>query len=240
MASTAPATPICRVGVFIDWQNCYRTARDAFDFRGSGVAGNVNPLLLAAGLTKARLSGQGEGRLTKVRIYTGRASQKRDTRTYAANRRQFQGWKNLAPDLVDVIVRTLDYSLGMPREKGIDVQLAIDLVRTSLFAPEHDVAVLVSADTDLLPAVELIAQTGSERIEVATWEGPYWAPAMLAVKGVEIRQHLLTEALYEKIKDETDYKPRPSTRPSAIGDDPPTKYPPGAYGRRLPPRETET
>jgi hypothetical protein len=36
-----------RVGVFIDWQNCYRTARDAFGFRGGGIDGNVKPLMLA-------------------------------------------------------------------------------------------------------------------------------------------------------------------------------------------------
>ena len=35
--------PALRVGVFIDWQNCYGTARDAFGFRGSGIDGNVYP-----------------------------------------------------------------------------------------------------------------------------------------------------------------------------------------------------
>jgi hypothetical protein len=31
-----------RVGIFVDWQNCYRTARDAFGLRGSasGIPGN--------------------------------------------------------------------------------------------------------------------------------------------------------------------------------------------------------
>jgi uncharacterized LabA/DUF88 family protein len=224
----------CRVGVFIDWQNCYRTARDAFGFRESGIDGNVKPVVLAAALAKARLNDQGKGQLTKLRIYTGRASQERDSRTYAANRRQFEAWRKSAPEMVEVIARTLDYSLGTPREKGIDVQLAIDLVRTSLFKPEHDVAVLVSADTDLLPAVELIAEAGARKIEVATWDGPHWAPSPLAVKGVTIRQHALTEALYEKIKDETDYNPRPPARrrPAAETE----TYPPGAYGRRLPPR----
>jgi hypothetical protein len=83
--------------------------------------------------------------LTKVRIYTGRASQKHDTRTYAANRREFAAWKNADPDRVEITARTLDNKLGKPREKGIDVQIAIDLVRTSLFEDEPDVAVLVSA-----------------------------------------------------------------------------------------------
>ncbi len=132
----------CRVGVFIDWQNCYRTAREAFNFQGSGIPGNVKPLALARYLVGRRP--EEKGQLTKLRIYTGRASQKNDPRTYAANRRQFQAWKNSAPDLVEVVARTLDYSLGRAREKGIDVAVAIDLVRSSLFEDEHEVAVVVS------------------------------------------------------------------------------------------------
>jgi hypothetical protein len=130
MADAADASeqpPPLRVGVFLDWQNCYRTARDAFGFKGSGIDGNVKPLLLAQMLAKARV-GDRPGHLTKVRIYTGRASQHHDPRTYAANRRQFQAWINSDPECVDVVARTLDYKLAQPREKGIDVQLAIDLV----------------------------------------------------------------------------------------------------------------
>jgi uncharacterized LabA/DUF88 family protein len=219
---------ICRVGVFIDWQNCYRTARDAFGFHGSGIDGNVKPLLLAKILVAARLPEQGEGDLTRLRIYTGQASQHHDRRTYAANRRQFQAWKNADPDVVDVIPRTLDYKLGRPREKGIDVKLAIDLVRASLMDNEHDVAVVVSADTDLLPALELlIEQCGSSCVEVATWSGPHWSPAPLAIAGTRIRQHLPTRKIYNRIVDLTDYG---TEAPSRLQQ---PKYP---YGRRPRPR----
>jgi hypothetical protein len=113
-----------------------------------------------------------------------------DKRTYAANRRQFAAWRKAGDD-VEVIARTLDYKPGHPREKGIDVQLAIDLVRTMLFEGDHEVAVLVSADTDPLPALELISQRkGAAAIEVATWEGPYWAPQPLKIRRKAIRQHI--------------------------------------------------
>lgn len=171
-SSDAAVEPV-RVGVFVDWQNCYRTARDAFGFHGSGIDGTVYPLRLAKALAKARPRDDQLSELKSVRIYTGRASQEQDPATYAANRRQFQAWKASDPDCVEVIARTLDYKLGQPREKGIDVQLAIDLVRLSLFEDAHDVAVLVSADTDLLPALELIVKRrGVGAIEVATWKGP--------------------------------------------------------------------
>ncbi len=210
-----------RVGVFVDWQNCYRTARDAFAFRGSGIDGNVKPLLLARALASKRPDGS-EADLDRVRIYTGRASQVKDPVTYAANRRQFGAWASSDPDCVEVVARTLDYKLGKPREKGIDVQLAIDLVRTTLFRHEHDVAVLVSADTDLLPALELIvSERGTDAIEVATWQGPNWSPQALRVSGATIRQVPMDRAFYEKIKDPTDYNVS-SGQSSA-------KYP---YGRR--------
>jgi uncharacterized LabA/DUF88 family protein len=196
----------CRVGVFIDWQNCYRTARDAFGFRGAGLDGNVKPLLFARALAASRLPEQGAGQLTRLRIYTGQASQHHDKRTYAANRRQFQAWRNSDPEIVEVIARTLDYKLGRAREKGIDVKLAIDLVRSTLMDEEHDVAVVVSADTDLVPALELVVeQRGAQAVEVATWSGPNWSPAPLAIAGMKIRQHQPGQAVYNKVQDRVDY-----------------------------------
>jgi uncharacterized LabA/DUF88 family protein len=206
LVESGASSESCRVGVFVDWQNCYRTARDAFGFAGSGIDGQVYPYMLARALAKTRVTGQGEGVLKCVRIYSGRASQKRDPKTYAANRRQFQRWESSSPGEVVVVTRTLDYTLGRPREKGIDVQLAIDLVRTTCFEDEHDVAVVVSADTDLLPALELVIErNGPEAIEVATWQGPYWAPKPLSVAGHAVRQHELTRAVYDRLADRTDY-----------------------------------
>jgi hypothetical protein len=133
------------------------------------------------------------------------ASQQRDRRTYAANQRQFQAWRNLGLS-VEVCPRMLDYSLGRPREKGVDVALAIDVVRRALIDHECDVAVVVSADTDLLPAFELIVeQRGPAAIEAATWVGPNWSPKPLGLAHVRIRQHRLDRALYQQIVDPTDY-----------------------------------
>lgn len=44
-------------------------------------------------------------------------------------------------------------------EKGTDVQLAVDLVSLA-FTNAYDEAVLLSADTDYLPAIELVRQIG--------------------------------------------------------------------------------
>lgn len=217
--------PSCRVSVFIDWQNCYRSARDAFGF-GGGKRGAIRPLMLARRLAGDRLSAQGTGELTSLKIYSGQASQKRNAKTYAANRRQFQSWRN-SSEVVDVVTRTLDYSLGDPREKGIDVKLAVDLVRAALVDDDHDVAIVVSADTDLLPALELVVEErGPAAVEVATWEGPYWAPSPLGLAGETIRQHRLNQNVFDLAEDTRDYIiPTPSSKKAG-------KMGSGGWGRR--------
>lgn len=195
-----------RIGVFIDWQNCYRCAQDAF---GPGTNGNVNPLALADHLAGARGPGEPPGDLVHLHIHSGIPSQRRNPLTYAARRRQHAAWQRLDP-CVQVFPRTLAYrqrsGVLIAQEKGIDVAVAIDLIRRTLVESSCDIAVLVSADTDLLPAVELIVEVrGAHAIEVATWKGPHWGPQPLALKGHPVRQHLLDERLYRAIEDPTDY-----------------------------------
>ena len=74
-----------RVVVFLDYQNVYHRARDAFcSPRASANEGQVDPVALGH-LLAARVPG---GSLTGVRVYRGRPSQRRDPRSHAACRRQ--------------------------------------------------------------------------------------------------------------------------------------------------------
>lgn len=52
-------------------------------------------------------------------------------------------------------------------EKGIDVAMAIDLVRMAM-RKELDAAVVVSSDTDLVPAIEMVYELRLAHVEVAT------------------------------------------------------------------------
>ena len=88
-------------------------------------------------------------------------------------------------------------------------------------------ALVVSADTDLLPALELLVERAGEGcVEVASWTGPHWAPQPLSLAGRRVRQHELTENWYRRTADETDYNIAASARPRREA----------PYGRRLPPR----
>ncbi len=60
-----------------------------------------------------------------------------------------------------MLARSLRYPRNWPnerpQEKGIDVQLAVDLVR-GYVAQEFDIGIVASTDTDLLPAIEAVIE----------------------------------------------------------------------------------
>lgn len=95
-----------------------------------------------------------------------------------------------------------------PREKGIDVLLAVDLVRGAL-NDEYDVAVLVSADSDLVPAAEAVLDSG-KWLEFAAWIPDTGYAPHLRVKGRQTWCHFLTRRDFELVSDRNDY-----TRPVA-------------------------
>ena len=48
------------------------------------------------------------------------------------------------------------------REKGIDVWIAIDMIRKTLIEKECDCCILISGDADFIPALELIEKNNKE------------------------------------------------------------------------------
>lgn len=116
-----------------------------------------------------------------------------------------------AQPLVTPVTRPLKYygrytdSNGRPaytdvREKGIDVLIALGIVMGAM-RDEYDVAVLMSADTDLLPALETARELG-KRVEVAAWRSRGWS-SQLRLPGMWC--HNLDEASYRRLHDPTDY-----------------------------------
>jgi len=105
-------------------------------------------------------------------VYRGAPSNQREARLYAVSQAQRAEWTRSA--LVEVHYRALRYPPRWPqepaREKGIDVLLAINLVRLA-DSGRYDVLVLGSHDTDLEPALEMAAGLGGAKIETAGWAG---------------------------------------------------------------------
>ena len=113
--------------------------------------------------------------------------------------------------LLTLIARDLRYPSDRPQrpaqEKGIDVALAVDLVMT-VARDECDVAIVFSSDTDLLPALEavLALRPGEPPVcEVAAWAPSAGRPRSLSVRSLRLRRHLLSEADFRAVADDTDY-----------------------------------
>lgn len=198
-----------RVVVYLDWQNVYMRARESFHSpRDSFTKGQVDPLDL--GLLLASKGKDGDRELAQVRIYRGVPDQRFDARAYAAARRQMSRWTRNRK--IEIVSRTLHYprdwpdSDESPREKGVDVSLAVDLVVMGI-AGEYDTAIVMSSDQDIAPAVEYIAANRDlpARVEVAAWRGGNGRRPNRINTRARVYGHWLTDQDYWGVADDTDY-----------------------------------
>ena len=72
---------------------------------------------------------------------------------------------NLRNQNIEIKLGYLLFSDGKFHEKGVDVQIAVDIVRGSI-KNEYDKFYLISSDTDLLPAIQTAKDEGKEVIYV--------------------------------------------------------------------------
>jgi len=161
--------------------------------------------------------------LERVKIYRGLPNARKDVRTNAAAQKQMNRWQTgVYATKIDVHTRPLAYRSEriiddagaeifreIRREKGVDVELAIDLVRDTLFRKPQacDVAVVFSEDSDFHPAYEMILDAfGRDGLEIARWhDRDGYPPKPFEIRGVSVRQHLLDHAFFKSVEDKTAY-----------------------------------
>lgn len=196
-----------RLAVFIDYQNVHLTAHNLFAAFGARPETTlVHPLRVAERIAWKR---RVESELISVRAFRGRPNPEHHRLATAANDAQTAAWQR--DPRVSVRRRDLNYR-GWPdhppREKGVDVALAISLIESAMLN-EYDAAVVFTGDTDLLPAVEMAFRRTQPRIEVASWVGakPLWFAEGLAQEPKRYLPycHFLNEADFEAVRDRTDY-----------------------------------
>ena len=193
-----------RLVLFIDAQNAYRGARTSFFPHGGAASnGQFDPVRLGALLAARGGPGGVACVLQEARVYTGRPDPRLDHRTYAAHMKQCARWES---DGASVIWRPLRYPprrSGLPaQEKGIDVALCIDFV-TMAIDGLFDVGVIMSTDTDLLPALEFTRNryAGVRHAAVAAWDGR----RRLSLPAGNLWCHWLSRADYDAVADDTNY-----------------------------------
>ncbi len=129
--------------------------------------------------------------------------QDRNHRGYAAAQRQHEEWRK---DGVTVVTRPLQAGAGGVREKGIDVELALDFVIGAIYG-NYDIGIIFSHDTDLIPAIEKVrdpARNLNVMVETAAWWAP---PGQTFQLGKEqgVRCHRLDKQAYESVRDWNNY-----------------------------------
>jgi len=207
----------CRVHAFFDGQNIYQAAK-AF--------GHPHPDFDPIKLANWAVATNSDRSLTQVHFYTGI----HDARE---NRFWNQFWTNrlnaLGRQGVRTVHRVLKYSnqpvevtkgqfkkVRIGREKGIDVRIALDLVRLARQAA-FDVAIVFSQDQDLAEAVSDVKAISTEldrwiRVESAF---PYDAavsatlPKPMNSRGINGAAWLpIDKSTFDACIDPTDYRPK--------------------------------
>lgn len=219
-----------RLKVFIDYQNVYRLARRAFVGANAPAShGQVHPSPLGV-LLETRRNALYEGtpfecELTEVRVYRGMPDGALDPKGHGAAFRQIAQWER--HPRVRVLTHPVAYPRGWanvqdrprllrrgdkPREKGIDVQLAVDLVLGAV-QDDYDVAIVLSGDSDLLPAIRATFLV-DKHVEVAAWAPRGRRGTRIPARDIppladgssrSLWCHFLTEADFSLVRDDTRY-----------------------------------
>ena len=200
--------------MFIDYQNLYHGARRAFpDPRSDSPSfGHVDPAALARLLTGLGRAVNPERMLSSTSVYRGEPGRMSHPKLLTAFARQARRWRadpSLTVKTIPLRYRRMDQPGGRTwraEEKGIDVLLAVDVVRGA-YMDEFDTAVVASADTDLIPALREALRVG-KRVETASWSGPATGFTALRVPGHRTWSHHLSREHFDLVQDTTDYLAR--------------------------------
>lgn len=157
--------------LFIDYQNLHLSAHECFASAMPIHHSLIHPGLFADQVEKVR-NGlvHTQVKIERVHVFRGQPSTERELQAASRNKAQRAAWER--DRRVSVASRTLRYPRDWPttpsREKGVDVMLAVTLMRASI-ERWADVLILASRDTDLLPALEAAKDIDGSIVEVAGW-----------------------------------------------------------------------
>jgi uncharacterized LabA/DUF88 family protein len=204
--------PVKRAVAFFDGQNLFYAAKEAFGFRHP----NYDPLKLASEVCRRR-----GWNLAEARFYTGFPDRTDDAfwnHFWSAKLAQMgrEGivtfsralrYRNQTVRLAD----GTEHTFLVGQEKGVDVRLALDIVRLA-HRRVYDVAVVFSQDQDLSEVadeVRVIAQEQDRWIKMASAFPA--SPTSRNKRGINRTDWIqLDRATYDACLDPRDYRPKRS------------------------------
>ena len=184
-----------RVNAYFDGQNLFHSAKECFGYTFP----NYDPIKL----TKALIKNNPERTLKKIHFYTGIHKADKNPLWHRFWTNKLLGLRNAD---VDVFTRELKYDDSRGREKGIDVRIALDLVRGYRIGL-YDVAIIFSQDSDLEEAINEIYDIKKNMAN------PRWVKLECAYPCVDKSHRGLNKTdwikidkeLYEQCLDSKDY-----------------------------------
>jgi len=152
-----------RVLVIIDGSNLYYKLKDLkmvklvdYDYRG---------LVRSLSDKDAKL---------KIKYYIGAIrtdGSKKSLKMFGKQRRLLA---NLKKQKIDYSLGYLLKSDGKYHEKGVDVQMVVDMLKGA-YKDKYDQTILISSDSDLMPAIEAVQEVGREVVYVGFKHQPSYA-----------------------------------------------------------------
>jgi uncharacterized LabA/DUF88 family protein len=160
--------------VFIDYQNVHLSAWECFaSYSTPRHESLIHPGKFADAVT-AVWNEQNDDDLRAVRVfvYRGLPDPRREGRQNSRVNQQHSHWAR--DDRVTVNARPLRYPREWPderaQEKGVDVMLALGVVRCAIDS-ECDRVIVATRDSDILPAIEMAEVEKPGSVIIATWDG---------------------------------------------------------------------
>ena len=191
-----------RTIVFIDGQNLYHRAKAAWS---GTVSVRPNPYELPnydVEKLAAALVSRSPGRvLSETRFYTGVPDR---SRTFLHN-----FWSSKLRHLQSRGIYTYRGRLNSGgQEKGVDVSLALDLVRAT-YEQRYEVAIIVSQDSDFGPAVSLAKEIAQSQNRSLLFESAFPFNPGMNPRGVPGTTWVhIDQTTYDACFDPRDYRPK--------------------------------
>lgn len=192
-----------RTVVFIDGQNLYRVAKNAWGHYGAPYFWPCYDVAKIAQILNARVAGR---KLSEVRFYTG-------VPTPQQNPFWSRFWRKKIYALRQQGIYCYQGRISSGnQEKGVDVSVATDVLWLT-YQRELDVAIIVSQDSDLIPAVARAKQFANDQGRWVTFESaipeapPTLLPGPPAHRGINGTDWVfIDKAMYDACIDPNDYR----------------------------------
>ena len=192
-----------RTIVLIDGQNLYHLARRAW---GSSLPSVYDRPSYDVEMLARALVSRAPGRsLAAIRFYTGVP----DPAVGAWEARWHDFWSNKIRYLKSqgIYVYRGRVSAG-GQEKGVDVSLAVDLVRAT-YNRQYEAAIIVSQDWDFGPAVRFAKEIAAAQGRRVVFESCFPAGRGVSRRGIPGTTWVrIDKATYDACLDPTDYRPK--------------------------------